>query len=453
MTGEAFDVNFDGIIGPTHTYGGLALGNVASLEHRGEISNPRNAALQGLEKMKLLADLGLHQAVLPPHERPHLRTLRTLGFSGTDAQVIEKAYRCEPRLLEACSSASAMWTANAATVSPSADAADGRVHFTPANLVSQFHRSLEPPQTARVLKAIFADENHFAHHAPLPSAPHLGDEGAANHIRLCDPCGTPGIEVFVYGEESLAEGRQPKSTPRTKFPARQKLEASRAIARIHGLAPDHSCFIRQNRAAIDSGVFHNDVISVGNRNVFLFHQFAFENNAAAIEEIRRKFEASTGQPLVTVEVESEELPLEEVVRTYFFNSQLVTLPNGSMAMICPQECLLTRKTKSLLDRIAADPLNPITNVYYVDIRQSMKNGGGPACLRLGMVLNEKERKACHQGVFLDQTLYANLKAWIEKHYREELSARDLADPQLLNESRTALDEVAQILHLTDIFDG
>src|SRR5664279_2917679 len=178
------EYNFDGIPGPTHNYSGLATGNIASEHNAGFAANPREAALQGLAKMRALATRGFPQAVLPPHERPFLPTLRALGFTGTDAAILHGAARDAPSLLAACSSAAAMWVANAATVSPSADTADGRVHFTPANLVSHFHRSLEAPTTTAILRAIFADAAHFAVHDPLPAAPQLGDEGAANHTRF-----------------------------------------------------------------------------------------------------------------------------------------------------------------------------------------------------------------------------------------------------------------------------
>src|ERR1019366_8438871 len=137
------EVNFDGLPGPTHNYSGLAAGNLASERNRNLIANPRQAVLQGLAKMKALADAGYAQAVLPPHERPAVAALRALGYVGSDAAVVARAGREAPQLLAACSSAAAMWAANAATVSPSSDTADGRVHFTPANLVSNFHRSLE----------------------------------------------------------------------------------------------------------------------------------------------------------------------------------------------------------------------------------------------------------------------------------------------------------------------
>ena len=191
------EANFDGLVGPTHHYAGLAFGNLASARNAEQPSNPRAAVRQGIAKMRALAAMGLAQGVLPPQERPHLPTLRALGFGGSDADMLGKAARQAPQLLSAASSASAMWTANAATVSPSADCADGRVHFTPANLVTHLHRAIEAPQTARILRSVFADPRHFAHHAPLPATPMLGDEGAANHTRFCsDYCDT-GLELFV----------------------------------------------------------------------------------------------------------------------------------------------------------------------------------------------------------------------------------------------------------------
>src|SRR3954452_5609402 len=144
MNPTAFEINFDGLVGPTHNYAGLSYGNVASMKNKASVSSPKQAALQGLEKMRLLAGLGVKQAVLPPHERPHLATLRALGFSGSEAGVLGAAQKEAPALLAGACGSSNMWPPNAATVSPSAASADGRVHFTPANLISQFHRSIEP---------------------------------------------------------------------------------------------------------------------------------------------------------------------------------------------------------------------------------------------------------------------------------------------------------------------
>src|SRR5450432_3419042 len=105
------ECNFDGIPGPTHNYSGLATGNVASEHNAGLVANPREAALQGLSKMRALAARGFPQAVLPPHEQPFLPALRALGFTGNDAAILCHAAREAPALLAACSSAAAMWVA------------------------------------------------------------------------------------------------------------------------------------------------------------------------------------------------------------------------------------------------------------------------------------------------------------------------------------------------------
>lgn len=291
---DATEVNFDGLIGPTHTYAGLSHGNVASMSHRGAVSHPREAALQGLEKMRLLADLGVPQAVLPPHERPSLETLRALGFTGRDdAAILRAAARRSPALLAACSSASAMWVANAATVSPSADAIDGRVHFTPANLTSKLHRSIEPPQTARTLRAIFYDPARFVVHDPIPGGAALGDEGAANHTRLAPTHAHRGLHIFAYGHRVFADSAAPDASAPAlrRFASRQAREASEAVARSHGLRNKQTGFVRQNPAAIDAGVFHNDVIAVGNEHVLLHHEAAFLRSGEVIRDLSVRYAA------------------------------------------------------------------------------------------------------------------------------------------------------------------
>ena len=282
--GLAPEINFDGIPGPTHNYAGLAHGNLAAERHAQQVANPREAALQGLAKMRALAARGFPQAVLPPHERPFLPALRALGFAGSDAEVLARAAREAPRMLAACSSAAAMWVANAATVSPSADTADGRVHFTPANLVSHFHRAIEAATTTRVLRAIFADARKFVVHDPLPAAPQLGDEGAANHTRFAGSDGTPGVELFVYGRAAYDAA---VGGPR-QYPARQTREACEAIARRHGLDPARTVFAQQHPDAIDAGVFHNDVIAVGHDAVLFCHEQAWVEQPAVLAAPRRR---------------------------------------------------------------------------------------------------------------------------------------------------------------------
>lgn len=440
MERNAFEVNFDGLVGPTHNYAGLSFGNVASQKHALSVSDPKSAALQGLAKAKFLAGLGLFQGVLPPQPRPDLRALRRLGFTGGDVQLIEKVHRADPRLLAAVYSASSMWAANAATVSPGADTDDGRVHFTPANLVTQFHRSLEPPATAAVLKAIFADDTAFAHHEPLPAAPYLGDEGAANHTRLCSSHGQQGMEIFVYGRSDSSD--QPG-----RYPARQTLAACIAIARLHRLDPSAMIFLRQSPAAIDAGAFHNDVVAVGNENLMLYHAGAYERSSEEMGRIRRVFD---GQ-LHLIEISDDRLSLKDAIETYLFNSQLVTLPDGGMSLIAPVECRERANVANCIDElIAAD--NPIRSVHYLDVRQSMHNGGGPACLRLRVVLTESQLAAVHPGVMLTDSLYASLAQCVTRRYRQSIKPEDLADPKLLVESHDALDELTRILGLGSVYD-
>lgn len=437
------EANFDGLVGPTHNYAGLSFGNVASLSNAKAVSSPRSAARQGLEKMKALHDMGMVQGVLAPQERPDVRALRRLGFTGTDGEVLAAAARNAPAIFQAVCSASSMWTANAATVSPGADTADGKVHFTPANLTNKYHRSLEPTTSSRILQAMFADRGYFAHHQHLPDNEHFGDEGAANHTRLCSEYGQAGVELFTFGRYAFDSS---KPAP-TRYPARQTFEASAAIARLHGLSEDNTIFIQQNPAVIDQGVFHNDVIAVGNRNVLFYHEQAFLDTAAKKREIQQKF---GDQKVHFIEVKDSEVSVADAVQTYLFNTQLISLPDGNMVIIAPTECQENDRVSAYLAELVTRD-TPIRQVHYFDVKQSMRNGGGPACLRLRVALTDKELAAVNPAVILDEALFNRLNQWVDQHYRDELSVDDLRDPQLLNESRTALDELTQILKLGSVY--
>ena len=440
---SAVEVNLDGLPGPTHNYSGLSEGNLASERNRNLVADPRQAALQGLAKMKALADAGYAQAVLPPHERPAVGALRALGFAAdSDAAVIARAAREAPQLLAACSSAAAMWVANAATVGPSSDTADGRVHFTPANLVSHFHRALETPTTSRVLRAIFNDAEKFVIHEPLPATPQFGDEGAANHMRFTAGAATPAVELFVYGRVALDANA---ATPQ-RYPARQTREASEAIARRHGLDPSRTLFAQQNPAAIDAGAFHNDVVAVANGAVLFCHEHAFVSHEALLASLR----SSLGSAFTSIVVREAEVSLDRAVATYLFNSQLITRADASMLLVAPAECLEDAAVAAYLHRLIAGA-GPIRELRAFDLRQSMKNGGGPACLRLRVVMSEAERAAIAANIWLDEALYAALTAWVERHYRDRLTPGDLADPALLDEGRRALDELSRLLRIGDVY--
>ncbi len=444
MADMAFEVNFDGLVGPSHNYGGLSYGNLAAMQSRFSESRPRAALLEGLQKMRVLASLGLKQAVLPPQMRPDFNLLRRLGYSGKESVVLEKVARDDSVLLHACWSASSMWAANAATVSPSPDTLDGKVHITPANLVTQFHRAIEPPFTGRVLRRLLPGAEH---HEPLPGTLQFGDEGAANHTRLAMSHREPGIELFVYGRSAF----DPRPRGPAIFPGRQTLEASAAVARLHRLDPDRIVFAQQNPEVIDAGVFHNDVISVGDRNVFLYHSEAFSDTEQVVRELREKLARLGNGELVLIPVTTEQVSVADAVESYLFNSQLVTLPDGSSCAVAPRECAEHPGIRAVLDEILRGD-NPIRQVLYVDVRQSMKNGGGPACLRLRVVLTEGELETVHQGVFLTDELYGRLVDWGERHYRESLRLEDLVDPLLVEECRRALDSLTEILGLGSIYD-
>jgi len=437
---SAEEINFDGLVGPTHNYAGLSEGNLASARNANMTARPREAALQGLAKMQRLRALGLAQGVLPPHERPSMHWLRAFGFSGRDRDIWERAWREAPELARAVAASSAMWAANAATVSPSADCDNGILNLTVANLQTMLHRSLEAPGTERALRHLIRNDPSV--HAPLLSHEAYSDEGAANHMRLSAQPGAPGVEIFVYGRRA--------GEARAGFPARQTREACEAIARLHTLRPERTVFALQAPRAIEAGAFHNDVVAVAHETVLFHHEHAFADRNRLYAEVRR---AASGlfEPQF-VEVKEADVSLEDAVSSYLFNSQLVRLPGErALTLIAPVEVRENNRTAAAVQEAIAAPNAAIGRVEYVDVRQSMRNGGGPACLRLRIVMTAKERNWAASGFFLDDDLAQGLAAWITKHYREELGPDDLRDPRLLDEVRTALDELTGLLGLGDDF--
>ena len=433
----AVEVNFDGLIGPTHNYGGLSDGNLASSKNAGDISNPREAALQGLEKMRMMVRAGLVQGVLPPLPRLNYLFLQSIGFDISELNVFSHCADVAPQMLKVAYSASAMWTANAATISPSADTADGLLHLTTANLSTMLHRSVEHEDTSRNLHMIFDRMHCFDAHGALPLHADFADEGAANHVRLCAEHGAQGVELFVYGREAG------EST--VGFPARQTLQASQAIARSHGLKPERTVFARQGRRAIEAGAFHNDVVCVGTLETLFFHEYAFEDTEGTLEALRR---AGDGLfELKPVMVPDAEVPLADAISSYLFNSQLLQMPGEDrLVLIAPTETRDTPSTARYCEQLVAGN-GPIGRVHYVDVRQSMRNGGGPACLRLRVVLTPEELAAVHQGVILDEQKIDTLQDIVRKHYRDQLAPKDLADPVFALEAFSAYDAIITELGL------
>ncbi|WP_221800754.1 N-succinylarginine dihydrolase [Oceanobacter mangrovi] len=436
----AREVNFDGLIGPTHHYGGLASGNLASSRNAMRSSNPREAALQGLEKMRTLLRLGYTQGFLPPQQRPDLTVLQQLGFRGPDEHIINSTAAQAPELLSMVYSASSMWAANAATVTPSSDSHDGKVHFTPANLLTTAHRAIEHPHTERILRTVFSASHHpgdhFSVHSAVPSIQRFGDEGAANHTRLCHAYGEAGVGLFVYGRNEQTDPAN------LTFPARQTLAASAAVARQHGTRA--AVYLQQASRAINAGAFHNDVVAVGNGPLLMYHQHAYETAAAeqAFKALREQL------PLQTLCVADADVSLDDAIKSYLFNSQLLASPDGDMnrmRLIAPSECEENTAVRRWLEQITQDHNQPIRDVSFVDVRQSMSNGGGPACLRLRVVLTDEQLAAVNPAFLLDETKINQLQDWVKCHYRDQLSPADLADPLFYREVMTALEDLVRLL--------
>lgn len=409
------EINFDGIVGPSHNYAGLSAGNLASAKNSGAVSHPRAAALQGIEKMRANIALGLTQGFFLPHDRPDMAWLSALGTDAANA---------DPHMLAAAMSASAMWAANAATVSPAPDADDGRCHLTPANLMTMPHRAHEWPGTLAQLKIAFADPA-FAIHAPIPAP--FGDEGAANHMRLCRDHASPGVEVFVYG---VRGGR---------FPARQHVEASKAVARLHGVTT--ALFVAQSEEAIAAGAFHNDVVAVANERVLFTHEQAFADKAdfyAALTKALPEVEI--------IEVPADVVSLGDAISSYLFNAQLVTLPEGGMALILPSEAQENRTVWKWLQTLIASN-GPIRRLIPVDVRESMANGGGPACLRLRVVADPAtiDRRFLADGPKLD--LIADV---VSRYWPEYIASTDLGDPVLISRIRNARAVLIDTLGLVEL---
>ncbi|MDB2387494.1 N-succinylarginine dihydrolase, partial [Shewanella sp.] len=177
------------------------------------------------------------------------------------------------------------------------------------------------------------------------------------------------------------------------------------------------------------------------------HEQAFLNTQAKLEEIKRKFGES---PLHFIEVPTAKVAIQDAVKSYLFNTQVVTLPSGEMAIIAPTHCQENPAVHAYLNELVTLG-SPIKQVHYFDVKQSMQNGGGPACLRLRVAMNQAEVAAVNQNTMMNDALFARLNQWVDKHYRDRLTVADLADPQLVIESRTALDELTQIMKLGSVY--
>lgn len=441
---DAKEWQFDGLVGPTHNYAGLSYGNIASATHAGSVANPKSAALEGIAKMRFVSGLGMPQSFLPPLKRPIIPVLQQLGFGAGSSKsalsvTLEAAYRQAPHLLASVFSASSMWAANAATVSPGADTIDGKLHLSPANLTSNFHRSLEAGGTTRLLRTIFHNDELFDVHNALPAASGFADEGAANHMRLCNKHSLRGVELFVYGS---VDGL---STMTSKFPARQRREACEAIVRRHGLSAANVIVAQQNPAVIDQGVFHHDVIAMNTTRLMIAHADALVNQKQVITDMQRML----GDDFTYIEVSWKDLPVAEAVKSYFFNAQLLEVPGKGFVILAPMEAEASDNSHQLLRSLVERGV--ITEVHYLSVRESMRNGGGPACLRLRVVMTERQAQAIHPGVILTDARATQLENWVKDYYRDRVVLDDLRDPDFIFELENVYASLGTLIGMPDLY--
>lgn len=303
------EINFDGLIGPSHNYAGLSLGNLASSRNAGAIAYPRAYRIAGYREDARQYPTGAGAGHVPA----------AMAARWSMAGAVGDRYWCSRAAYPRGGDVGIIHVGSKRSNGfPASDTADGRTHLTVANLVTMPHRSHEWPQTLAQLRVAFSDPRAFAVHAPVPAP--FGDEGAANHMRLCDHHGAAGVEIFVYGRSG------------GPFPARQHLEASKAVARLHGLDPARTLFVEQSEEAIAAGAFHNDVVAVANERVLFAHELAFADKAGFYADLRAVMPG-----VEIVEVPASAVSLADAIKSYLFNAQLVTLPDGGMALILPTE--------------------------------------------------------------------------------------------------------------------
>lgn len=432
---SSVEVQIDRLVGPTHHFGGLGVGNVASRDHAGQLSNPRAAALQGLDKMALVSRLGVPQFILPPQRRPRLDWLRRCGLTGSDCDVLRRAHEEAPQLLSAATSCSAMWTANAATVAPSSDTRDGSLNLTIANLDASLHRWIEPEDTLSELRLCVPNEAKV--HPEVPGGTMMRDEGAANHMRLSAAVTGSGLHVFVFGDGH--------PTPKQYF-ARQTRAACLAVARLNQLPLEGVILLKQNSNAIDAGAFHNDVVALSHRDLVVCHEAAYHNSEESLSALGDRFESLFRKPLRIVVVGSQQLTLADSIRTYLFNSQVIDSPHEDAPpiMICPKEVREHPQANELVEGWR-DREAMFSEVRSVELRQSMAGGGGPACLRLRVPVPADQIEAFNPAMKWTEKLDREIREVIERDYPTSITLNDLSRIDLVRELEAAGERVRAML--------
>jgi succinylarginine dihydrolase len=219
------------------------------------------------------------------------------------------------------------------------------------------------------------------------------------------------------------------------------VESSKAIARAHRLDPAKTLFVQQSETAIAAGAFHNDVVAVANERVLFTHEQAFEYPEETYADIKRLMPEAE-----IVIVPADRVSLADAIQSYLFNAQLVTLPDGGMALILPSEAQENSRVWGWLNEMVAGN-GPIRTLIPVDVRQSMANGGGPACLRL--------RVACDPATvdprfMADEGKLDRIAGIIAAHWPETIAPAQLGDPALVSTVRKAREALLDACGLAEL---
>lgn len=327
-----------------------------------------------------------------------------------------------------------MWTANAATVTPLGDGSTGATCLTIANLDASLHRAIEPDETLEELRQTLP--RSFRIVAPIPGGAAMRDEGAANHMRLASQ-GGPAFHLFVYGDGDPLP---------TRYWPRQTLAASQAVARQHGLDAECTFFLKQHPKAIDAGAFHNDVVAMSDRDLLIHHEHAFHEPDAMLMSLEARFRQRTEGSLKRIVVDDSQLPIDEAVRTYLFNSEILTVDRAGLlerVILCPAQVAANPNALRLVHQWQQDGV--FSEVHFVDLGQSMDGGGGPACLRLRVPVREDELDSIPPYRRWSESLDRELRAAIQNTYPVRVTIDDLARSDFLEQAIHARNQVAAVL--------
>lgn len=374
-------VFIDCMPGPTSHFGGHSIGNIASMTSKNMPSNPKKAAIEWLDKVSLVQSLGAKQIVLPPHRRPLIH------------------HANHPRLENL--SSGFIWMANAGHFIPATDTTLHAHQFIPANMKSGHHRKNEHRFHAYWIKQILKNINHHIH-SPLRAC----DEGAANAIRLWK--NNQSIFILVHGH------------PKTAFPSRQSKDSFNELQSLVKLK--NLIILQQKSKAIDHGVFHNDVISFGFKNVLFCHEHSFEDQKNQLYQLNQLFLNTTKSKLHIIQINEQDLPLTECIDTYLFNSQVILI-NNKITLLSPKAAKRNEKSFKIIQEWIANDY--IHDVKFIDINSSLMNGGGPACLRLCIYLLDSEIHAIPRQFWLTSKKINELKQIIETKYPSSLDLSDI----------------------------